>query len=488
VELQMHPLQLSQGLIQALRDGDEVRTLGNALATELRQGLDALGVSVHELEGDRLDTIGRSGNVHPELGSRARAAAAGGRLAGGFGFAVAGQPATVVVCDRQRPPAPMEMALVQSGCELFAVASARLRRERVLRAQAQTGRALVELGETLSLDHGEDHVLHLLTLSVARLIDHRGVAAWRSDPDGLTLIAAAGYVPRLGMAPGRHAGWTPFLREVTSSRRVREAQAGQAPGLIGGDRATLVPIGERGANRALLVVEQTIDAAAGQEALLLGVADQALLAIENDRLLDGERRALDGVVACLGRALAVRHRGTAEHSDRLVGDCEAVARRLGLSGDEVRDVTFAAALHDLGKIGVPERVLDNRGELSEADWKPIRAHPEMGAQIIDAVPALAGAATLVRACHEHWDGSGYPRGLAGEEIPLGARIVFACDAYHAMCEDRPYQAAMSQSEAISRLVELRGVHFDPQVVDALVDHLAAQNGAAPRPRTGVSPA
>ncbi len=486
MEPELRPLQLSQGLIQALRDGDEVRTLANALATELCQGLDALGVGVHELDSDRIDTIGRHGNVHPELGSRVRTVAAGGRLRAGFGFAVAGRPTTVVVCDRERPAGPMEQALVQAGCELFAVASARLRRERALRAQAQTGRALVELGETLSLDHGEERVLQLLTLSVARLIDHRGVAAWISGADGLTLVASAGYVPRLGMKPGRHVPWTPLLREVTSSRRVREVPVGDAPGMIGGDRATLVPIGERGANRAVLVVEQTLEAAAAQEALLLGVADQALLAIENDRLLDGERQALDGVVACLGRALAVRHRGTAEHSDRLVGDCEAVARRLGLSGDDVRDVTFAAALHDLGKIGVPERVLDNRGELSEADWKPIKAHPEMGAQIIEAVPALTGAATLVRACHEHWDGSGYPRGLAGEDIPLGARIVFVCDAYHAMCEDRPYQAAMSQSDAISRLVELRGVHFDPQVVDALIDHLAAANGAGVRQRAGAA--
>jgi HD-GYP domain-containing protein (c-di-GMP phosphodiesterase class II) len=314
------------------------------------------------------------------------------------------------------------------------------------------------------------------------------VAAWRSDRDGLTLIASAGYVQRLGMKPGRHVAWTPVLRDVISSRRVREVQASQAPGLIGGERATLVAIGERDANRAVLVVERTLETAAAQEALLLGVADQALLAIENDRLLDGERQALDGVVACLGRALAVRHRGTAEHSDRLVDDCEAVARQLGMSGDEVRDVTFAAALHDLGKIGVPERVLDNRGELTEADWKPIKAHPEMGAQIIDAVPALAGAATLVRACHEHWDGSGYPRGLVGDDIPLGARIVFVCDAYHAMCEDRPYQAAMSQPEAISRLVELRGIHFDPQVVDALIDRLAAQDGAPPPSRAGVTSA
>ncbi len=92
---------------------------------------------------------------------------------------------------------------------------------------------------------------------------------------------------------------------------------------------------------------------------------------------------------------------------------------------------------------MPERVLGNRGPLDSEGWRLIHAHPELGAQIIDPVDALSGAAALIRACHEHWDGKGYPHGLAGEEIPLGARIILACDAYHAMCEERSYQAAMS---------------------------------------------
>jgi HD-GYP domain-containing protein (c-di-GMP phosphodiesterase class II) len=87
------------------------------------------------------------------------------------------------------------------------------------------------------------------------------------------------------------------------------------------------------------------------------------------------------------------------------------------------------------------------------------------------VDALHGAAELVRCCHEHWDGSGYPRGLAGEEIPLGSRVIFACDAYHAMCEDRPYQARLSPAEARARISELAGVDFDPRVVEVLLDHL-----------------
>jgi HD-GYP domain-containing protein (c-di-GMP phosphodiesterase class II) len=208
-----------------------------------------------------------------------------------------------------------------------------------------------------------------------------------------------------------------------------------------------------------------------EERLLLGIADQALLTLENERLLESERRTLDAVVACLGRALAVRHERTAEHSDRLTVDCTAVARRLGMSGERLRDVAFAAALHDLGKIGIPERVLDNRGALGPEDWRLIHTHPELGARIIDPVPALAGTAELIRACHEHHDGSGYPRGLRGEEIPLGAMVVFTCDAYHAMREDRPYQAPLSEPEARRRLGELSGVHFAPRVVEALLAHL-----------------
>jgi HD-GYP domain-containing protein (c-di-GMP phosphodiesterase class II) len=120
---------------------------------------------------------------------------------------------------------------------------------------------------------------------------------------------------------------------------------------------------------------------------------------------------------------------------------------------------------------VPERVLDNTGPLDDDGWRLIHAHPELGAAIIDPVDALHGAAELVRCCHEHWDGSGYPRGLAGEEIPLGSRVIFACDAYHAMCEDRPYQARLSPAEARARISELAGVDFDPRVVEVLLDHL-----------------
>jgi HD-GYP domain-containing protein (c-di-GMP phosphodiesterase class II) len=321
-------------------------------------------------------------------------------------------------------------------------------------------------------------VLHLLTLAVARLVEQDGVSAWQAADGGFTLVSAHGFAGRRRSTMGIRASAGALPPELTASRRLRMLTREEVPAIVRGPLAGVVPIGEREGNHALLVVEREAAFDAAEEALLLGVADQTLLALENERLLSEQRDALSGTVACLGRALALRHRETAEHSDRLTCDCTAVGRALGMAGDTLRDLTYAAALHDLGKIGVPERVLGNRGPLDSEGWRLIHAHPELGAQIIDPVGALAGAAALVRACHEHWDGQGYPLGLSGEEIPLGARIILACDAYHAMCEERSYQAALSPQAARGRLRELSGADFDPRVVRALLLHLEAAEPVA----------
>jgi HD-GYP domain-containing protein (c-di-GMP phosphodiesterase class II) len=284
-------------------------------------------------------------------------------------------------------------------------------------------------------------------------------------------VSAHGFTPRRRPPLRTHVPAVALPPDLITSRRLRVLTREDAPALVRGPLAGVVPIGEREGNHGLLVIERHSAPDAAEEALLLGVADQALLALSNERLLSEQREALSGIVACLGRALALRHRATAEHSDRLTSDCAAVARALRVSGDELRDLTFAAALHDLGKIGVPERVLGNTGPLDSEGWRLIHAHPELGAQIIDPVGALSGAAALIRACHEHWDGTGYPVGLSGEDIPLGARIILACDAYHAMCEERSYQPAMPPPAARRRMLELAGVDFDPRVVDALLAHL-----------------
>ncbi|HEY3766477.1 MAG TPA: HD domain-containing phosphohydrolase [Gaiellales bacterium] len=465
------PLRLTGEFLTALAAADDQRAIADVLAGELHERLGLDGLLVHEHLAGRSHTWAQRGVVKPPLAPRIAAIRSGAAVAGGFGYVALQEPRWVVVCLRATPIKEDEHTFLATACETAIVAAAQAGRVNEERMAARTGRALVELGQALSLEHGEDRVLHLLTLAVARLVRQDGVSAWLAVDGGFVLVSAHGFTVRRRPPVRAHIATRSLPPDLTASRRLRVMRREDAPSLVRGPMAAIVPIGEREGNHALLVIERDAGPDAAEEALLLGIADQALLALANERLLSEQRDALAGIVACLGRALALRHRATAEHSDRLTSDCIAVGRALGVSGEDLRDLTYAASLHDLGKIGVPERVLGNQGPLDSEGWQLIRAHPELGAQIIDPVGALAGAAALIRSCHEHWDGSGYPLGLAGEEIPLGARIILACDAYHAMCEERSYQAAISPAAARERLRELADVDFDPRVVSALVAHL-----------------
>jgi two-component system cell cycle response regulator len=145
---------------------------------------------------------------------------------------------------------------------------------------------------------------------------------------------------------------------------------------------------------------------------------------------------------------------------------EAVARGLRLDEEQVDHVRHAAALHDVGKVAIPDAILDKPAALDDAEWEFIRRHTIIGERIVAAAPALRPVAALVRSSHERWDGGGYPDSLAGEEIPLGARIVSVCDAFDAMVADRPYRAGMDATDALAELERCAGSQFDPAVVAA----------------------
>jgi two-component system cell cycle response regulator len=144
----------------------------------------------------------------------------------------------------------------------------------------------------------------------------------------------------------------------------------------------------------------------------------------------------------------------------------AVALGLGLGRRAREDVARAAELHDIGKLAMPPEVLAKPGPLDPAERSLLRRHTLVGEAMIGAAPTLRAVALLVRASHERWDGRGYPDGLEGEEIPLGARIVAVCDAFSAMCEARPYGRVLSEAEALAELRRCSGSQFDPRVVDA----------------------
>jgi len=134
-------------------------------------------------------------------------------------------------------------------------------------------------------------------------------------------------------------------------------------------------------------------------------------------------------------------------------------------------VELGALLHDIGKIRVPESILLKAGPLTDEQWEVMRSHPEVGERILAPMQSLEDVLPIVRSSHERWDGTGYPDGLAGEAIPLGARIVAVCDAYHAMVEDRPYRKALSRGDAIEEMRNAGGSQFDPDCVNALLEVL-----------------
>jgi len=151
-----------------------------------------------------------------------------------------------------------------------------------------------------------------------------------------------------------------------------------------------------------------------------------------------------------------------------VAHAVATARALGLSPGEIEDVEHVALLHDVGKIGIPDAVLHKPGRLNAQEWDVMREHPVIGSRVVAALPGLERLAPAVRAEHERWDGGGYPDGLAGERIPLTARIALVCDAYHAMTSDRPYRRALGYRAAVAELRAQAGRQFCPRAVAALL--------------------
>ena len=149
----------------------------------------------------------------------------------------------------------------------------------------------------------------------------------------------------------------------------------------------------------------------------------------------------------------------------------SVAERLGLSAEEVHHVRAAALLHDIGKVAIPDHILNKPGKLDDEEWKLMRQHPEIGERILRAIPGLGSIARIVRHEHESFDGSGYPDALVGDQIPIGSRIILACDAYHAMITDRPYRKGMSHREAVDELARCAGKQFDPDVTGILIGYL-----------------
>lgn len=195
-------------------------------------------------------------------------------------------------------------------------------------------------------------------------------------------------------------------------------------------------------------------------------------------------KADEDTILALVSALDMREKNTRLHSQRVRDYTMLLADRFGLKKDEKRAIGLGALLHDIGKIAVPDHILLKPAGLSEGEWKEMRKHPGEGYQLLRRIDFLREAADIVQSHHEHFDGTGYPLGLAGSNIPVGARLFMVADVYDALTSERPYRSPMSHEEAAGVIREKSGSHFDPAVVDLFLSIDSAEWTAAQKRYAG----
>jgi HD-GYP domain-containing protein (c-di-GMP phosphodiesterase class II) len=215
----------------------------------------------------------------------------------------------------------------------------------------------------------------------------------------------------------------------------------------------------------------SIQISADWQELLDSLAGQAAIAIDNATLFDQLQKTNEELISAYDttldgwiRALDLRDRASAGHTQRVIDLTLQLALKMGLREEELVNLRRGALLHDVGNIGIPDRILQKPGNLDEDEWNLVRQHPMFAYEMISPITYLRAAIDIPYCHHEKWDGSGYPRGLAGEYIPLAARIFSVVDVWDALISDRPYRPAWSWQEALEYIESQAGTGFDPAVV------------------------
>lgn len=221
------------------------------------------------------------------------------------------------------------------------------------------------------------------------------------------------------------------------------------------------------------------------------LAGQTAIAIDNSQLFEGLQRsnfdlslAYDATIEGWSRAMDLRDRETEGHTLRVTDLTIQLARMAGIDEDEILHIRRGSLLHDMGKLGIPDSILHKPGPLNEEEWELMRKHPVFAYEMIAPIDYLKKAIDIPYCHHERWDGSGYPRGLKGEEIPLAARIFAVVDVYDALTSDRPYRSAWSKEKALEYISSLRSIQFDPQVVDSFFELIESDPGWLEHPDSG----
>jgi len=357
---------------------------------------------------------------------------------------------------------------VMAGHASVALENARLYEAQ--RREAESAKALLAFSRDLAEASGIAEVAERVTSGTVRILASPSTSVWlQSVEDGaLERLASFPADDRDIRIPAEHL--EPWLgrREPYTVEPADYAAIAQVPEGTDG-RFAIAPftVDERwGVVAAAIAVRSTHD---DRDLELLGsIARQTRLALQTATSYETLERTFLATVEALANALEAKDEYTSSHARWITDLALRVGQELGLESSELKRLELGALFHDIGKIGIPSRILTKAGPLTSEERAIVETHPILGHRILAPIEQLGEVRFIVRCAHEHYDGTGYPDHLSGEQIPLESRIVLACDAYHAMTTDRPYRKSLGEDEAKRRLIEASGAQFDPQVVDALL--------------------
>jgi putative nucleotidyltransferase with HDIG domain len=407
----------------------------------------------------------------------------------------------MVVVSLPREIAPEESRFLATLAEMVGSAIHRMRLHDL------TDRRLHDLQSLRDIDRAIGSSLDvnitlgiLLEQSIARLkIDAASVLLYQPEEKMLQFAAGRGFRTaalqhtRLKLGEG-YAGVAALEQRVvhTLNLPTRKTDFLRSPffaeeGFISGHAVPLIAKGEvKGVlevfHRSLVTVdEEWLD-------ILGSLATQAAIALDNASLFQNLQRsnqelakAYDTTIEGLARALEIRERETGEHTRRVTTLTVRLARSMGMSESEVAHVRRGALLHDIGKMGVPDNILLKPGALTPEEWVTMRQHPQLAYDMLSPIEYLRPALEIPYCHHEKWDGTGYPRGLKGEEIPQAARIFSVVDVWDALTSNRPYRAAMKPDKAIAYIKEQSGKFFEPKVVSLFTSLVFSAANSETRP-------
>ncbi len=505
-------MKMLQSLTGKLNRLTDVHKIGDEITVELRSLIDYHNCRVFVVDGDDLVPVAFRGalgadtgalplellririgvGITGQCGARGESLIIGDAANCEFGHRIEGTPvieeslvavplkygsrvAGVIVVSKlgldQFDEDDVRLLEVLAGHASFAVENARL--YEAARREAESATQLLEFSRELASSSSLNDILQRVAELTSTLLGSPRTSIWLEGDDGW-------------IVPRALCGHTGVERETVLARRVdarkaRDIVANFEPLVLTAEEMAAVagePV-ERGVSYALapldldgrrvfIVAVLPDESHYGERELRLfgGLARQAKLAITNASNYEGLERTFVTTVEALANALEANDEYTSTHA-RWISDLSLrVGTQLGLGDEALKRLELGALLHDIGKIGVPSGILLKPGRLSAAERAVMEMHPVLGERIIAPIDRLQEVRSIVRHCHERWDGRGYPDGLAGADIPLEARIIFVCDAYHAMTTDRPYRRRLSHPEAVRRLREGSGSQFDPRVVDA----------------------